>query len=157
MSDDTKAPVVADLAGPGPALGDDSLITLHRDDVMRTLAWVATGEATVDVVRAAARELEALAISGTAGGDLIAAERQRQITAEEYTASHDAEHDSGELASAAACYAWYSVGGSRPVARWPWDERWWKPKGGPVRNLVKAGALIVAEIDRRIAAGEATS
>jgi hypothetical protein len=31
---------------------------------------------------------------------------------------------------------------------WPWDEKWWKPSTNPIRNLVKAGALIAAEIDR---------
>lgn len=31
---------------------------------------------------------------------------------------------------------------------WPWDRSWWKPSPDPIRNLVKAGALIAAEIDR---------
>lgn len=31
---------------------------------------------------------------------------------------------------------------------WPWDPSWWKPSPDPIRNLVKAGALIAAEIDR---------
>jgi hypothetical protein len=31
---------------------------------------------------------------------------------------------------------------------WPWDQKWWKPSDDPVKNLVKAGALIAAEIDR---------
>jgi hypothetical protein len=31
---------------------------------------------------------------------------------------------------------------------WPWDKEWWKPSDDPTRNLVKAGALIAAEIDR---------
>lgn len=30
---------------------------------------------------------------------------------------------------------------------WPWDDVWWKPKD-PRTNLVKAGALILAEIER---------
>lgn len=30
---------------------------------------------------------------------------------------------------------------------WPWSREWWKPKN-PRRDLVKAGALIVAEIER---------
>ncbi|MEB3421767.1 hypothetical protein VK682_24660 [Salipiger manganoxidans] len=30
---------------------------------------------------------------------------------------------------------------------WPWDRKWWKPTT-PRRDLVKAGALIVAEIER---------
>lgn len=88
------------------------------------------------------------------GAELIAAERQRQVSEEGWTPDHDATHTAGELAMAAACYAWYGTGGGRPVARWPWDERWWKPEGGPVRNLVKAGALIAAELDRLLAAAQ---
>jgi hypothetical protein len=30
----------------------------------------------------------------------------------------------------------------------PWDYKWWKPSKDPIKNLVKAGALIAAEIDR---------
>jgi hypothetical protein len=30
---------------------------------------------------------------------------------------------------------------------WPWDRAYWKPRG-PRNNLVKAGALILAEIER---------
>ena len=31
---------------------------------------------------------------------------------------------------------------------WPWDFKWWKPSDDPVKDLIKAGALIAAEIDR---------
>lgn len=31
---------------------------------------------------------------------------------------------------------------------WPWDNKWWKPSDDPIKNLIKAGALIAAEIDR---------
>ena len=35
------------------------------------------------------------------------------------------------------------------IEYWPWDMKWWKPSDeDPIRNLVKAGALIAAEIDR---------
>ncbi|HCE9784511.1 TPA: hypothetical protein NH348_003290 [Pseudomonas aeruginosa] len=30
---------------------------------------------------------------------------------------------------------------------WPWDEEWWKPKSAR-ENLVRAGALVLAEIER---------
>ena len=30
---------------------------------------------------------------------------------------------------------------------WPWSDKWWKPKD-KIRDLVRAGALIAAEIDR---------
>lgn len=83
--------------------------------------------------------------------DLIAAERQRQVGEEGWTASHDNSHAHGELARAAACYARQSRRGvvsGEPPEDWPWDRGWWKPSMDPVRDLVKAGALIAAEIDR---------
>lgn len=82
----------------------------------------------------------------------IAAERKRQIDVEGWAAEHDDKHDAGELATAAACYALASSGSQsfrRTVIErfWPWDRDWWKPKDKR-RNLVKAAALIVAEIER---------
>lgn len=83
--------------------------------------------------------------------ELIAEERQRQIDAEGWTPEHDDEHCCGELADAAWCYLHYFMSfpfvGDAPT-NWPWDLSWWKPSDDPVRNLVKAGALIAAEIDR---------
>jgi hypothetical protein len=89
------------------------------------------------------------------GARQIAAERRRQVDVEGWTPEHDDEADSAELARAALCYADEAavqasgrrhVDESRPA--WPWDESWWKPSADPIRNLVKAGALIAAEIDR---------
>lgn len=85
--------------------------------------------------------------------DDIAAERRRQIEREGWSESHDDSHISGELAMAAACYALTSfldTEHSRETTftrYWPWDRRWWKPEGGR-RDLVRAGALILAEIER---------
>lgn len=85
------------------------------------------------------------------GIDLIAAERQRQIDQEDFSHEHDDCHDEGELARAAACYAFPIIPGPHdlPIG-WPtdWDADWWKPSDDPIRNLAKAGALIAAEIDR---------
>ena len=91
------------------------------------------------------------------GSELIAAERQRQIEVEGWSPEHDDEHTSGELAFAAATYALYGTGEHNPQARadylWPWDDEWLKITE-PTRSLIKAGALIAAEIDRRLRAGE---
>lgn len=91
------------------------------------------------------------------GAELIADERTRQVNAEGWTAFHDdSQHYSGELVSAAICYAEAGSGfdleisprdGKRPTL-WPWEPSSWKPSDDLVRNLVKAGALIAAEIDR---------
>lgn len=82
----------------------------------------------------------------------IAAERQRQIEQEGWTPEHDDEHGNWEMAAAAAAYAFSAATYGRylaadPLGFWPWDVSWWKPKG-PREDLVRAGALIAAEIDR---------
>ena len=95
----------------------------------------------------------------------VLAERQRQVEAEGWTAEHDDAHGNGELARAAGCYAthagdcydWGSPDYEQAdppftddelgVVPWPWDIEWWKPTN-PRRDLVKAAALILAEIER---------
>lgn len=70
-------------------------------------------------------------------------ERIRQSTEEGNTKEHDDVHIDGELASAAICY----MNPSLAESYWPWSDNWWKPTNYR-RNLVKAGALILAEIER---------
>jgi hypothetical protein len=94
------------------------------------------------------------------GIEIIAEERQRQITVEGWTAEHDSQHTRGELAFAAKSYAEHAACQSAAKEQfagvqtdyhpqwWPWDMKWWKPSTDPIRNLAKAGALIAAEIDR---------
>ncbi|WP_312237037.1 hypothetical protein [Stenotrophomonas sp.] len=87
----------------------------------------------------------------------IADERQRQVDAEGYSAESDAEYKAGELANAALAYVQVAAmdlaAGGRshvatrsPPACWPWHRLWWKPKDAR-RDLVRAGALIAAQID----------
>ncbi|EPL2207621.1 TPA: ead/Ea22-like family protein [Klebsiella pneumoniae] len=84
----------------------------------------------------------------TAAAADVLAERQRQVTAEGWTAERDDGYQNSELADAAACYAIHAhnQGFSTP-AHWPWSQDWWK-QTSPRRDLVKAGALILAEIER---------
>lgn len=93
------------------------------------------------------------------GCELITAERERQINGEGFNWAHDDLHVGAELASAAACYAiplpqrdvsLPSTKGSTLLQYlWPWESKWWKPSPEDrVRELVKSGALIAAEIDR---------
>jgi hypothetical protein len=109
------------------------------------------------------------------GAEQIAAERERQVSEEKWTPHHDDGHTRGELAMAAACYAAPEMVFIRRLApnsyvfRDPWpfpntaryrgfndgDRRKSGNMVAPVpegseriRFLVKAGALIAAEIDR---------
>jgi hypothetical protein len=93
----------------------------------------------------------------------VLAERHRQISEEGWTPEHDDQHLNGDMALAAATYAvastypdtalkWvkrpYHLNNIRRLADlWPWEVGWWKP-GTARRMLVKAGALILAEIER---------
>lgn len=85
----------------------------------------------------------------------VAAERRRQIEAKGWTAGHDDAHSDGELARAASCYAYFGSWGDgdrwkmqhRFPQNWPWERAWWKPTDRR-RDLVKAAALIIAEIER---------
>lgn len=96
------------------------------------------------------------------GAKLIAEERTRQVEKENWSAMHDDDHDRGCLAMAGECYVkhyrqrnhMFDLSPmnyqSEPVPdEWPadWSDESWKPKS-PIRDLVRAGALIAAEIDR---------
>lgn len=106
------------------------------------------------------------------GIKLIAKERKRQIEKEGWTPEHDDSHDDGSLLYAAACYAvsatgddceptlqevCYHTDGTLTYTMWPksWSSKWDKrDKHDDLRKLVIAGALIAAEIDRRIRNGD---
>lgn len=109
-----------------------------------------------------------LLIEGEGSGvALIAAERQRQIDKEGFDEASDAGRTKGELADAAGCYCAFAAMQSTLLSgdfpenyasivppAWPFESGWWKvDKEDDTRALVKAGALIAAEIDRRLAAG----
>ena len=77
----------------------------------------------------------------------IAAERRRQIEVEGFTAEHDDGHP-GEMAKAAATYALWATDWDGEVRNiWPWQISTFKPKDVR-RDLIRAAALIVAEVER---------
>lgn len=98
----------------------------------------------------------------------IIKERRRQIAFEGWTPEHDDEHTDGSLALAAGAYCESAVRpkilNRKPHAAfaipklWPqsWSLDWWKPKS-PREDLVIAGALIIAEIERLDRAALATT
>lgn len=89
----------------------------------------------------------------------VLAERRRQVEGEGWTVEHDNQHAGREMAGAAAAYCHSAhrptiyarrPGGAYAIPPgWPvsWSNEWWKPKG-PRADLVRAGALILAEIER---------
>lgn len=86
----------------------------------------------------------------------IADERDRQVSEGGYSPEHDDEHDDGEIAWAAACYAAPAlvlcedtdVGEIVPAYPWGGWER--PPHHGKdrTRDLIRAAALCIAEIER---------
>ncbi|MBD9443054.1 hypothetical protein [Pseudomonas sp. PDM04] len=101
-----------------------------------------------DSSQAADKRIDGLTGASSRAAADIVAERQRQITAEGYKPDRDDCYSFGELALAAAGYA-ASAGGARSIGRqlFRWDDVHWKPST-PRRDLVKSGALILAEIER---------
>ena len=94
------------------------------------------------------------------GSERIRFERWRQLVFKGFSFDHDDRHVDGELAMAALAYVNAGlVSQCRPNTRvvlslpnnalgWPWGRSEWKPSDDPIENLVRAGALIAAEIDR---------
>lgn len=96
------------------------------------------------------------------GIELISKERIRQVEEEGWSPKHDATHPDMTLAIASASYildiaskskdwseGWRNRFLDASESIWPFDEEWFKPThDDPIRQLVKAGALIAAEIDR---------
>jgi len=99
-------------------------------------------------------------LSGILGGTSqalvdVAIERTRQMRVEGFSREHDdVQHSYRDLAKAASCYAAHAGMGDEGRALlagapldWPWDFSWWKPTT-PRRDLIKAAALLLAEIER---------
>lgn len=136
--------------------------TIHADDRTST-TWSGQSFECAYPSEAAARnmaaKIERWVAFGLTGVEAIAAERRRQITDEEWTAEYDDQHREGELIAAAFAYldvAYTTIHlgvpdgtPGRPPKIWPWGDRRFRPTwDDPTRMLVKAGALIAAEIDR---------
>lgn len=115
---------------------DDCIAGLLADDDFLALMAGRPAIAAENLLTAAARD--------------VLAERQRQIRAEGWTPEHDDRYQTGQLATAAGCYAMFTLAypAGDPVGYWPWLPEWWKPSAEPRRNLIKAAALILAEIER---------
>lgn len=116
---------------PAIRLGDSNRIWVRRSDINKLID-----------------SSQSLGLSS--GAKLITAERDRQRSTEGYSYTHDDSHVNFEMTRSAVAYALHATG-SRDAAAdyWPFGSCEWKPNAdNPVRDLVKAGALIAAEIDR---------
>ena len=89
------------------------------------------------------------------GAELILRERRRQVESEGYDSSHDDRHVNGEIARGAATYAMPEEYRDYPDAiiaaprTWPFSMDSWKPSSNDrIKELIKAGAMLAAEIDR---------
>jgi len=83
------------------------------------------------------------------GCGLIAAERVRQEQSLGYSAEADDSYTEEQLRDAAIAYAIVCDDrADNPPSCWPWDDNGFKYESPKAANLVKAGALIAAEIDR---------
>lgn len=109
---------------------------------------------------ATASSADARDAAPTAAARDVLAERARQISVEGWTPEHDDEHDYGELSRAAAAYALFAAstmsahpGVATMLHRssseaWPWEGPSKARASSERRNLIKAGALILAEVER---------
>lgn len=92
-------------------------------------------------------------VNATTGAYMIAVERERQIKDEGYNEEHDQAHAPMTLAKAAVSYILCNDERKRKIAKttyWPWEDKYYKPLDMK-RNLVRAGALVAAAIDRLLA------
>jgi len=89
-----------------------------------------------------------MAKNGSKAAQDVLAERKRQIEVEGWSPAHDDDHNDRSLSKAAALYSGDRRKWNKAAPPdWPWDTSWWKPKS--IReDLVRAGALILAEIER---------
>lgn len=148
----------ASAEGDPPAKGDFAMwMPYQKGQAAKTEELEKHIQATQEEAIASARVIDDTVkrFGAVPGVLLIAQERVRQLEEEGWNEAHDDVHSSGQMANAAATYAHcaadQAAGYTGPFvsvpSSWPWDTKWFKPKD-QLRNLVRAGALIAAEIDR---------
>ena len=122
--------------------------TVPLDSASGQCLWCLANALRAEVVRLRANTWPSL------GARMIADERDRQIKESGYTEAHDDEHRQGELAIAAAQLA--VDGTDEAVSDFYASRDVWglieKHKADRTRQLIIAGALLAAEVDRRLRA-----
>lgn len=136
-----------------------AIIQAAADQLDRMYAWQEEHGVKVPDLAGAS-----VGVSSRALADIVA-ERRRQVEVEDCTPESDDKYRDGEMARAAGIYAiiagsnltnyrnalgGYHLGDCLQALLdhyWPFHRSWFKPTSRR-RDLVKAGALIVAEIER---------
>lgn len=171
----TAAPTV--VHGINEAEGDQPDLNFHLLQLAersRSLLedWVqltdTADEALTEQIKSTRSLLQSQSPRWSAAVRDLLAERRRQVREEGYTSGKDDRYTDGELATAASVYAFWAAPGPDSTDAhlcylnrklppcWPWGPDQWKPTNQRLM-LIKAGALILAELDRldRRAAREA--
>lgn len=99
-------------------------------------------------------DLNILTLPADIAAQDILVERRRQIEIEGHTTERDDQYTAGQLADAAGAYAFWAqtcniqdFKVTTVPPSWPWNRENWKPTAQRTM-LLKAGALILAEIER---------
>ncbi|MFP3799476.1 hypothetical protein [Paraburkholderia sp. SIMBA_027] len=149
----------------GRAAAPQAALTLEKAREIAACCWCQPETSGIEMdtrlAEAFARALLATAPTermSDAARDVLA-ERARQVSEEGFTPTRDDSYADGQLAQAGAAYAIAVADHTNHIINsgaafytrspdiWPWSEKWWKPTN-PRRALVKAAALILAEIER---------
>ncbi|WP_175649925.1 hypothetical protein [Pseudomonas sp. Marseille-P9899] len=115
-------------------------------------------ETLTDQIKETRALLETQRPTWSVGAKDLLTERRRQVRVEGYTLEHDDQYTEGQLAEAASSYAFWAEHCEhypenlddlriKPPATWPWAPEHWKPTSQRLM-LIKAGALILAELER---------
>ena len=120
---------------------------MNRGQTRGELMKLLSEQGFSDITKKDLNEIIDCVITNTGAAGQIMKERERQIVEEGYPVKDDVNFNShGELARAAMCYM-STVTHNTVPSLWPYHKNAWKP-GSRLRDLVKAGALVAAEIDR---------
>lgn len=127
----------ADLAADGPVGDEEDAVWPLIEAKARVLSEYLDRSMKLEVKSDGARAIELERVE------------QRKLWGDD----HDDEHEQSELLYAAICYAQFRLDDrhyppERVPDAWPFEPENWHAHRDRRRNLVKAGALIAAEIDR---------
>jgi hypothetical protein len=152
----TSESMHADFFDEGFPMGETRNELRDHHGIAGALAWAKEHRAKRLPLEAAKAALRAQKSVSTTVGLEIVNERMRQVEAKGYAPDQDNLYIQRELLDGARAYL-LSADHDRDAGSfvWPWPMEHFKP-GAPRRDLIKAAALIVAEIERldRIAAAE---